>query len=239
MVQDEVNYAFLDISVLIDYCLVHVENHKFSRKIINYLHENGAELVIGKEAGQELTDRIINRQRLFDYLFTKSSEYLKKYSEPTTQFKSDILNFGHLNDILPAGLNTAYTDEINVLRDYLDDVGMDRFRVVIDDFRRGVHTHQIRLENSIIDERYSRSGRDSFYLELAFESVSDDPVQVESMVDAIDWSLSKPNNRIFIRHSDKLYQNRAELLAKLPNHTTQNFNLISPKDALDVLRSAS
>lgn len=132
-----------------------------------------------------------------------------------------------------------YATEIGDLRDYLDRVGMDKFRMEIDDLQRGVHEHQVRLENTIIDDRFSRGGRDTLQIELALESISDDSAQVESLIDGLDWGKMNPKGRILVRHTDEIYQKKDELSSRLPPYIRNNLNLLSPRDALAHLREIS
>lgn len=206
---------FADISTLLDYCCIYSSTHEYSKRVLDLVYDAGGDIIISKTAGEHLTERLTHRQRLFDYLFDEASRFLKSYTYSAGVFKGEVLNREHLQSNLSLGMDSNY--DIAELRSYLDKVGMKEFRKQVDNIRHEGHFFQRRLETGMIADRYDdRGGRDLFQIKLAIESKTNDSVQVESMLDGICWNMDNLGEVILIRHTDKLYQEKDELVGKLP-----------------------
>ena len=187
MSKNSINPIFADISALVEYCTSYYEEHDYATDVIDQYNEAGGKLVASETALITLQKGMTNRERLWDHLLGKATEYIKSEELSATDFRSDVLDYTALDQQLDFDLSEEYTPDIEELRAVLENKGLSEFRSVVNGARIQNKSLRIELEQMEIEDYSRGSSRGSWIQKSALSQYTRSGTQTESIMDFGFW----------------------------------------------------
>lgn len=223
---------FVDLSVLVDYCIVYLDKNRYAEQVLNAIRDQGGSVITSSSAKNDLNDRIADRQRLLDYLINEASRCINEGSNPATVFSSKVLNYPNLQTSSGVTFNSSYLPDLSGLVEHLENVGIHEFRNNLDDWRIQANHLRKNLYLNVIDDTYEKGGQSQFTLAATLSSASSDSDQVECLVNAAYWCQSHGDS-ILVSNGCGIYKQRETISKAISQIASSDVDMISPKEIVE------
>lgn len=236
--------VFVDIGVLVDFCSTHREREQKEAEItLDGIKDKDGRIIISKEASTALISRLTDRYRILNCLINKATYYLVgDWKEEgasdldvdlETKYRAEALNTSSLNENIDVDI-TNHQDEIDELVQLLEEVGLSKFRELLDDYLQMSHGLRIKLDSKIIDDRFT-SKRELPMAETLLKNIVEDDIQARSLLEAVFWNQETRNEHYLASSADSVYERRDEVNQTISNKfsSQSTLKIFSPREFID------
>lgn len=224
---------YADLSSLIDYCIVYLDDERYAEKFMDYLHDDGGDIVTSASSRREIHERIGDRFRVIEYLIDKATEYFNDESLSATDFKAEILRVTTIEQATGVDFNKSYLQDLECLEELLDKQGLDAFRIEIDYWRQQSNRLRSKLFNKVLnDEGYTRGGQSEMMVQIGMGQITDDSSKIDCLINAAFWAQDGSGNIIVSCNGD-IGNNKDQIVTTISRITRQPPNVVTTKEAAE------
>lgn len=231
--ETSLNPVFADVSVLVEYCSIYFEEHHFAAKVLDEYYDEGGKIVVSEKSWLGLNSKMTNRERLWNHLLDKATEYMKDDDLGAAEFRSDILNYTSLEQNLDFHFHEEFLADVRSLREEFNEHGFEEFRELIDDSRIQGNIQRRELENGKDLGMFHRGGsRGSWMASSQIGQYTITDSQTSSLMDYGYWRREN-NGALLLGSMSKTAESIDELADAIESVANNEPTILTPKKIVE------